>query len=107
MSTSTHRTGTLRMRRTESICSTGDSEVATARLSSNAPERPRRCNVVQTAAQLRGGTDAITRRPLMLRVGDYHRAIGELDLVARPAEHHIGRGHYTRRATVGAEQPVT
>ena len=43
----------------------------------------------------------------MLSIGDDDRAIGELDLIARPAQHDLRRGHYPRRQPVGVEQLVT
>ena len=45
-----------------------------------------------------------SRRPLMLRIGDDDCAVGELDLVARPAEHDVRRRDHPRRLPVGAEQ---
>ena len=43
----------------------------------------------------------------MLSVGDDHRAVGELHLVAGPAQHDLRRGHHSRRPPVGAQQLIT
>ena len=45
-------------------------------------------------------------RPLVLLVGDDHRAVGELDLVAGPTQHHVGGGHDRRRQAVPVEQQI-
>ncbi len=42
----------------------------------------------------------------MVRVGDDRCGVGELDLIAGPAQHHVGCGHHARRLAVGAEQLV-
>ena len=46
------------------------------------------------------------RPPLVLGVGDDHRAVGELDLVARPPAERAGRGNDSGRPPVGVEQLV-
>ena len=43
----------------------------------------------------------------MLGIGHYHGAVGELDLKARPVQHHVGGRDYARRLTVGTEQVIT
>ena len=43
----------------------------------------------------------------MLRVGDDHRSVRELHLVARPPQHHVGRSHHPRRQAVITKQVIT
>ncbi len=43
----------------------------------------------------------------MIRVGDDHRAVGELDLEARSTRHHVGGSSHPCRPTVGAQHEVT
>ena len=91
-----------------SICSTGAHQGRSSRARSyRGPMRLRRGDGVQLPQRnFGGGANAVARRPLVLRVGDDHRAVGELDLVARPAQHDLGRRDHPRRLPVGAEQLV-
>jgi hypothetical protein len=55
---------------------------------------------------LLGGPDGRAGEPLVLRVGDDHRAVGELDLVAGPSGHDIGRCDHAGRPSVRAENEI-
>src|SRR5215204_4286956 len=50
---------------------------------------------------------SLRRHPLMLRIGDDDRAIGELHLVARPVQHDIGGRDDPDWLAVGSDELVT
>ena len=49
---------------------------------------------------------AVVRQPLVLGVGDDDRAVGELDLEARPVEPDLERGDDRGRPPVGIQEPI-
>lgn len=63
--------------------------------------------VVESGSELDGGTDSsVGGAPLMLGVGDEHRAVGEHDIEARAPVHDLGGRDDAGRRTVGVEQYV-